>query len=87
MIYTFIIIILFFEILYDLSNLFLFIQSYASRFLIFDQVLAYLFFLAAKCFNCLSLIASTCQIAIPCLLLKVLWLTYLHCPYKNTVKR
>ena len=38
-------------------------------------------------FSYIFLIAYHCHIIIPCLLLKVLWLVYLHCPYKHTLLR
>ena len=87
MITIFLIIILTLEILYNFSSLILDIQYYIPKFLIFNPVLSCLFSIAAKFFNYLSIITCYSQIAVPCLLMKVLWIAYLHCPYKNTVKR
>ena len=87
MISTFIIIILCCEILYYFTSLILDFQIYASKFSIFNPPISYILFFAAKCGNYVGDIAFSCQIVIPCLLMKVLWLAYLHCPYENTIKR
>ena len=87
MISTFIIIILSCEFLYNFSSLFEYIYIYVSDFLSFDPMSTHLLSLASEIFNWLGLIAFNCIIAIPCLLMKVLWLAYLHWPYSNTVKR
>ena len=87
MITIFIIIILSLEILYTFSSLFLDIQDYVSKFIIFNPVLSCLVSIVAQFFNYLSMITGYIPIVVPCLLMKVLWIAYLHCPYKNTVKR
>ena len=87
MITIFLIIILSLEILYNFSSLYLEIQNIVSKFLIFSPVHSCLVSIAAQFFNYLNIITGHCQIVVPCLLMKVLWISYLHCPYKNTVKR
>ena len=87
MISMFIIIILCCEILYNFASLVFNIQRYASKFLNLNPAISYILFLAEKCSDYVDCIAFSCQIAIPCLLMKVLWLAYLHCPYENTIKR
>ena len=84
MITNFIIIIVIFEFFYNFSCLVLYSPILTNIFLIFNPVLGVLPFL---CFNYLRIISLNCHIAIPCLLMKVLWLTYFHCPYKSTVLR
>ena len=83
----FIIIILCCEILYNFESLVLDIQKYASKFLTSNPAISYILSLVAKCGRYVGNIAFSCQIAIPCLLMKVLWLAYLHCPYENTIRR
>ena len=87
MISTFIIVILCCEILYYFASLVCHIKRYASEFLILNPAISYILFIVAKCSDYVDCIAFSCQIAIPCLLMKVLWLAYLHCPYENTIKR
>ena len=87
MISTFIIIILSCEFLYNCSCLFEYFYVYVSNNKIFDPTSTRLLFLASKCIKWLAIIPFNCTIAIPCLLMEVLWLAYLHWPYSNTVKR
>ena len=35
----------------------------------------------------INVITFNCHLSIPCLFLKVLWLVYLHCPYRYTIMR
>ena len=87
MIANFIIVIVIFEILYNFSSLIVFFPIQNTRFLMIDPVFVKYLFLAIKYFNYVRNISCNCHITIQCLLLKVLLLTYHHCPYKYTVIR
>ena len=87
MISTFIIVILCCEILYYFASLVYNIQKYTSKFPNLNPAISYILFIAEKCSDYVDCIAFSCHIVIPCLLMKVLWLAYLHCPYENTIKK
>ena len=87
MIANFIIVIVIFEIIYNFSNLIFFFPIQNTEFLKIDPVFVKYLFLAKRFFNYVRYISSECHITIPCLLLKVLLLTYHHRLYKNTVIR
>ena len=87
MMVNFIIVIVIFEILYNFSSLIVYFPIQDTKFFMIDPVFAKYLFHAKKYFNYVRNMSSDCHITIPCLLLKVLLLTYHHCPYKYTVLR
>ena len=87
MITNFVIVIVFVEIMFNLSVLGMIAQSWGATFQQQNISLFRNLKRAYPFFRNIENIAVLCHVAIPCLLLKVLLLTYFHCPYKYTVMR
>ena len=75
------------EIIFNLAEFFYDLPSW--RFYGNDSNLRFLIILKkySSLFNYVALISYNCHFPILCLLLKVLWLAYLHSPYKCTIIR
>ena len=82
MITNFILVILLVEIVNNFASFFAGINSLERHY--HRPSFAKLFDLTLYCF---IFISRFCYVPILCLLLKVVWLAYLHCPYRNTIMR
>ena len=84
---NFIIIIVVVEVLFNVSFSVLCLPSWREYFNASDPIFFWYLDRVKLPFYCLFHIAYNCHISTTCLVLKVLWLTYLHCPYKDVLVR
>ena len=86
MITNFVVIIVFVEITYNLSFVAIVLPSWEDTFPKINFSSFYLW-IGHTIIRQIEDIAVLCHMAIPCLLLRVLLLIYLHCPYRYTMMR
>ena len=85
MISNFIISILIVELLFNFSES---MERFVNwHFYFRDSVFFHFLKKSNKYFYHLNIITFNCHLSIPCLFLKVVWLAYLHCPYRYTIMR